>query len=104
MGKIYWSLIANQDLEEIADFIAKDSPFYAINFVEKVLQYVERLTDFPELGRIVPEFNQENIRELIFHNYRIVYKLENDNIFIVSVSHGSMNILRKSRREKWEIS
>ena len=62
--------LARQNLEEIASYIAVDSPFYAVNFAERILQYIEKLTDFPKLGRVVTEFKNEDIRELIFHNYR----------------------------------
>ena len=104
MGEIHWSITANKSLEEIAEYIARDSPFYAVNFVERILQYTEKLVEFPKLGRVVPEFKNEYIRELVFHNYRIVYKVTKDSIFIVSVCHGSMDIITKSKKEKWEIS
>ena len=103
MGAVNWSITAQQDLENIGGYIAKDSPFYAVNFIEKVLQYTDRLETFPESGRVVPEFNRADIRELIFHNYCIVYKVKDAHIFIVSVSHGSMYIVRKSKKENSEI-
>ncbi|GAN34253.1 MAG: type II toxin-antitoxin system RelE/ParE family toxin [Candidatus Brocadia sp. AMX2] len=99
MGKIHWSKTAQRNLEEIADYIAHDSPFYAINFIERVLQDIEKLGNFPKIGRIVPEFKKENIREIIFHNYRIVYKTEKDCIFIISLCHGSIDIVRKAKTE-----
>ncbi|OHB99765.1 MAG: hypothetical protein A2Z57_07780 [Planctomycetes bacterium RIFCSPHIGHO2_12_39_6] len=104
MGKIRWSKTAQQNIEEIADYIAQDSPFYAINFVERILQDIEKLSIFPKIGRIVPEFKKEHIREIIFHNYRIVYKAEKDCVFIVSICHGSIDILRKATSEYWEIN
>ncbi|MCP4137585.1 MAG: type II toxin-antitoxin system RelE/ParE family toxin [bacterium] len=103
MGAIRWSVTAQQDLENIGDFIALDSPVYAINFIERVLEAIEHLISFPELGRIVPEFNNQKIRELIFHDYRIVYKVIETSVVIVSITHGSMDLIRKSKRENWEI-
>lgn len=103
MGKIHWSKTAQQNLEEIADYIAQDSPFYAINFVEKILLAIENLGDFPKIGRMVLGFKKENIRELIFHNYRIVYKVEKECIYIVSLCYGSIDILKRSDNENWEI-
>lgn len=103
MGAVNWSVTAQQDIEDIGGYIAKDSPFYAVNFIERILQYTDRLGAFPESGRVVPEFNRANIRELIFHNYRIVYQVKDTHVFVVSVSHGSMDIVRKSKRENWEI-
>jgi len=103
MGEISWSLTAQKNLEAIADYIAKDSPYYAVNFVNRIMRYAETLGNLPELGRMVPEFNDKNIRELIFHNYRIVYKLQREEVFIVAVTHGSVDITRKLKRERWEI-
>ena len=104
MGKIRWSKTAQQNLEEVANYIAQDSPYYAINFVERISQDIEKLSNFPKIGRIVPEFKKENIREILFHNYRIVYKTAKDCIFIVSICHGSVDILRKAKSEYWEIN
>ena len=104
MGKIHWSKTAQQNIEEIADYIAQDSPFYAINFVERILQDIEKLSVFAKIGRIVPEFKKEYIREIIFHNYRIVYKAEKDCVFIVSICHGRIDIQRKATSEYWEIN
>lgn len=104
MEKIYWSVSSQKDLENIAEYISQDSPFYAVDFVEKIILGVDKLMDYPKLGREVPEFKQEEIRELIFHNYRVVYKLNGDTIYIITVCHGSMDILKKSKKENWNIS
>lgn len=103
MGKIYWSITARQNLEDIGNYIAQDSPFYAVDFVERILQCTEKTGDFPNIGRIVHEFKREDIREMIFHNYRIVYKVEKDHVYIVAVCHGSMDITKKAKRESWEV-
>ena len=104
MGKIRWSMTAHQNLEDIANYIAQDAPFYAIHFVERILEEIEKLADFPRLGRVVPEFRQEHIRELIFHNYRFVYSIKEDIVFIISISHGSVDMKRKSQKEQWELN
>ncbi len=103
MGKIYWSIIARRSLQEIADYIATDSPFYAVNFVERILAQVDKLNEFPEIGRVVPEFQCNNLRELLFQNYRIVYRIKEKHVFIVAVSHSSMNIVSHARRGNWDI-
>lgn len=87
--KIEWSPSSINNLEKIAEFIAQNSPLYAPVFIRKIINSVERLKDFPLSGRIVPEFNSPNLREIIFHNYRIVYRLKEDIIEIVLVTHGS---------------
>ena len=104
MERIHWSLTSQADLEAIGDFIAKDSPFYAVDFVERIIQSVDQILEFPESGRVVPEFDNPNIRELIFHGYRIVYRIMSGMIYIVSICHSSQNIYKKSKRESWDIS
>lgn len=75
--------------EEITEFISQNSPLYAPAFVQKIISSVERLADFPLSGRIVPEFNNKDIREIIFHNYRIVYRLKDNKVEIALVTHGA---------------
>ena len=73
--KLIWSPSARLDLKDIAAFIAEDSPSAAERFGRSLLQAVERLADFPESGRIVPEFGDPNIREVIRKPCRIVYRI-----------------------------
>ncbi|PIU55950.1 MAG: type II toxin-antitoxin system RelE/ParE family toxin [Chloroflexi bacterium CG07_land_8_20_14_0_80_51_10] len=103
MGEVYWSITARRNLQDIGDFIAQDSPFYAVDFVERILQQTDKLADFPKIGRMVPEFQRETIRELIFHNYRIVYRVQGNRVIIVAVSHGSMDIRERAKREDWDV-
>ena len=70
--KLIWSPSARLDLKDIAAFIAEDNPSAAGRFGRSLLQAVERLADFPESGRIVPEFGDPNIREVIRRPCRIV--------------------------------
>lgn len=90
MAKIIrWSLKAADDLENIVEYIAQDSLFYASNFARKLLVTIENISEFPKLGRIVPEYSDENIREYIYLNYRIVYRLLPKTVEIITISHGS---------------
>jgi toxin ParE1/3/4 len=89
MAKIIWSPRAANDLEEICNFIARDSDHYARQFAQKVLEIVQIIPDFPKSGRIVPEYQRESLREKIFLNYRIVYRTRNSTIEIVAISHGA---------------
>ncbi len=73
--KLIWSPSARLDLKDIATFIAEDSPSAAERFVRSLFQAVERLGDFPESGRIVPEFGDPDIREVIRKPCRIVYRV-----------------------------
>jgi plasmid stabilization system protein ParE len=87
--KIRWSPTAVAHFEEIYNYIARDSEKYAAIFVIKVMAIVKSIPDFPKAGRVVPEYGNENLREKILGNYRIVYRIKKDAIEIVTVSSGS---------------
>ena len=89
MARLIWTTQALEDVEAICQFIARDAPRYAQVFATQVFEAVERLQTFPESGRSVPEVGQENIREIIHGNYRIIYRLTNDVIQILTVYHSS---------------
>ena len=74
--KIIWSPLAIDRVAEIAEYIAQDSPNSAKKWVESTFQVVERLEKFPKSGRIVPEIMQDDFREIIYGNYRIIYRLQ----------------------------
>ncbi len=82
-----WSPLAISRLSEIAKYIAQDNPVAAERWVHKIFALVEKLPDFPERGRMVPEINHKMIREVISGNYRIIYKLEDREISILTVRH-----------------
>ena len=89
MAEIVWTSNALTDLSEIGEYIANDSPKYAEITISKLYHKVEILTEHPRIGRIVPETEQENLRELIEGNYRIIYEITNDGIFILTVHHSA---------------
>lgn len=72
----------------IATYIEKDSPFYAKAVVSKFFEKAEALINFSELGRVVPEINEKSIREIFVYSYRLIYKVENNEILIIAVVHG----------------
>jgi toxin ParE1/3/4 len=86
--RIAWSRRAAQDLENIAEFIAADSPAYAAAVVRKILDRSRHLAQFPHSGRKVPEFDDENIRELVVYSYRVIYRLHSEQILISAIVHG----------------
>ena len=94
MVKITWNVLAFEDLEEISEYISQDSSIYAIRIVEKIHEKVSMLIDFPKSGRIVPEFNDQNVRELIEGNYRIVYWVKNSKEVIILRVHHSSRLLK----------
>ena len=101
--KIHWTTFAVDDLESIRDYIAKDSDVYAASFVEKILVTVEKLIDFPEIGRVVPEADDANIRELIYQNFRIMYRTHHESVQIIAIIRGSRDI-NKMQLKPWEIT
>lgn len=104
MAKIRWTVGARRDLHEIINYIAEDSPAYAINFAERIILAVDRLEAFPKLGRIVPEYQDAGVRELIVGNYRIVYKLHGNHVGIAAIAHASRDLLRKLTSAPWDFN
>ena len=89
MAEVRWTQQAVDDLEAIADFIAADSPQYASLFIIDVLTAVERLTSFPKSGRVVPEISDPLIREIVFGSYRIIYRVKDNFVELLTVYHGA---------------
>jgi plasmid stabilization system protein ParE len=89
MAEVRWTPQAADNLEAVTEFIAKDSPHYASLFAINVLRAVERLVDFPESGRMVPEKNDPQIREIILGNYRIVYRLRQGTAELLTIHHAT---------------
>jgi toxin ParE1/3/4 len=100
--KIVWTEPAVEDLHELHGYIARDSEVYASRFVERIISAAERLADHPKLGRTVPEANQDDIRELLSQNYRIIYRAANDRIEMLSVIHGARDLAAR-KPAPWEI-
>jgi len=92
MAEINWTKKSLKDLKSINDFISLDSSFYAKRFINKIIKRVDQLIDFPESGRMVPEKNTPEIRELIEGNYRIFYKLKKEKITILRIHHAARKI------------
>ncbi len=86
--KIIWSPLAVGRVTEIAEYIAQDSPSAATQWVENLFQKVQLLKSSPKSGRMVPEIHREDIRELIYGNYRVIYRAEKNKISVLTVRHG----------------
>lgn len=87
--EIRWSPRAAESFEEICNYIAKDSEHYAVIFAKRIDAVIKNIPDFPKLGRIVPEYQNENLREKIYQNYRIVYRIKKEVIEIVAITQGA---------------
>ncbi len=92
--KLTWAPAARLDLKDLAAYIAEDNPAAARKFVRSLFQVVQRLPEFSESGRIVPEFNDAHIREVLRRPCRLVYRIkpEEQMIEIVRVWHAARGI------------
>lgn len=86
--RIKWSPEAVEDVESIAEYIDKDSPAYAKAVVTKIFHLAKSLAENPYIGRIVPEMDDYKIRERFLYSYRLIYKVEPNEIIILAVIHG----------------
>ena len=90
MGQIVWTNKSVDNLKSIHDYISADSIIYASRFIDSIIKETIRLENYPFSGRIVPELNDPNIREIDFKNYRIVYRVVTDSrVEILAVVHSS---------------
>jgi addiction module RelE/StbE family toxin len=95
VAEVIWSPQSIRDLESIKSFVAADSPHYAGLLVQRLVAAVERLSAFPNSGRVVPEFADPKIREVLWRNYRIVYRVAGSSVEIVTVFHGALPLGKK---------
>lgn len=93
--KIIWSPLAVDRTTEIAEYITQDNPVAATKWVEVLFDKVQLLKSSPKSGRIVPETQRDDIRELIYGNYRIIYRIEKNKISILTVRHGKQILPEK---------
>ena len=85
---VIWSQEALDDIDAIADYISRDSPHHARRVVEALFDLGDRLVDFPHSGRVVPEWNDAQIRERFLYSYRLIYEIGNERITVLAVIHG----------------
>lgn len=95
MVKINWTELSISDLKSIYDYISQDSKRYASLTINKIYNRAQLLIEQPQIGRIVPEFNDANIRELIIGNYRLVYKLLDEYSLDILRIYNSARLLKK---------
>lgn len=89
MAKLNFTIQAFEDLENISEYISKDSVSAAKNFIQSIITKAEILEIFPNSGRIVPELNKSDIKELIHGNYRIIYKIYSEKVDILTIYHSA---------------
>ena len=99
--KVVWTDAALVELEEILEFINRDSQYYAALTEERMHEAAKSLIQFPLRARVVPEFESDDIRELFVFNYRLIYRVEKEVITVLTVVHSARDI---SRTHKFEDS
>lgn len=85
--RVHWTDRAKSRLRLIHDHIAKDAPHVATQVVERLLQRSIQIADFPSSGRVVPEYQREDLREILERPYRIIFRLLSGRIDIITVMH-----------------
>lgn len=107
--KLIWSPLATQNAHDLASFIAQDKPSAAVTWLTDLFERVESLIVLSESGRVVPEIGVVSIREVIFGQYRVIYRIKDREITILTVRHGKrllntqrINAMEASRRGEVE--
>ena len=92
--EVDWTDPAWDDLADIAAYIARDSEYYAAAFVQEMKEAAASLAEFAARGQIVPEFGDPSIRELLVKSYRLVYRVSEKRVVILTLIHGARRIER----------
>jgi len=95
--RVHWTDTAQGHLDAIYAYLEQDSAEYARQMVDRLTRRSQQLAEFPSSGRRVPEFEMDQIREVIQGPYRIIYCIKPDQIDVLAVVHGAMNILRPEK-------
>jgi toxin ParE1/3/4 len=89
---VRWTETATQDLEGVAEFIGRDSRFYTAALVRETRAAAQSLRTFAERGRVVPEIDAPDIRELFIGSYRLIYQVTADRVFILAFVHSARDL------------
>jgi plasmid stabilization system protein ParE len=97
--KVHWTDTAEGHLDAVYAHIAQDSPEYARHMVDRLTRRSQQIADFPFSGRRVPEYDIEQIREVIEGSFRIIYHIKSDQIDVLAVIHRARDVLGRSEQE-----
>ena len=101
--RIEWAEPAEWEMDDTHAFIARDVPVYAEQFLDRLLESVSLLEEQPLMGRHVPEAKyRDDVRELIFQSYRVMYLFKPDYLYVIAVIHGIRDV-ENIERKPWEI-
>jgi plasmid stabilization system protein ParE len=87
--RLIWSPLADAQVDDAVAYIAADEPAAARAWLERLLERVRSLADYPDSGRMVPELQREDVRELIVPPYRVIYRRTADAVEIAALRHGA---------------
>lgn len=90
--EIVWTLRATADLESIVEYIFRDSEFYATAVARELIAAARSLTTFVGRGRMVPEFEDPTVREIIVRRYRLIYRVKPERIEVLRIIHGAQRM------------
>ncbi len=91
--RVIWTPEAQAHLDGIYQYIARDTPFYARQTVDKLTRRSEQLNRHPRSGRPILQYEDDNLRELIVYPYRLIYRLKGDDIIdVIAVFHGAQQL------------
>jgi plasmid stabilization system protein ParE len=89
MARLIWTAKCLDDLERLIEFIERDAPVAACRFAQQIIDRVESLPANPQLGSVIQEDDTRTYRELLQGNYRIIYRIGGDAIYLVAVHHAA---------------
>jgi plasmid stabilization system protein ParE len=102
VARVLWAKVARQDLRDIKSYVARDSREAAAILASRIVAAGRHLGMFPHSGRVVPEFEDPDLREVIFQNYRIIYLVQGRRVRIARIVHGAMELEGRTR-EEWQL-
>ena len=91
MGQVIWSPSSLEDAGQIAQYIARDSSDQAALFIARLIEATDRLGSFPRSGRSIPEIGDPHCREITYGAYRIMYRVQDEDVWITGIVHGAQD-------------
>ncbi|MGH9793877.1 MAG: type II toxin-antitoxin system RelE/ParE family toxin [Candidatus Acidiferrales bacterium] len=103
MATVRWTVGVQQDLQDIVEYIGRDSHLYAAATADRIFRAVRRLARHPRLGRMAPEYRDPSVRELILSPYRVVYRVLRSRVGVIAIVHGNRDLLARLRNADWTV-
>jgi plasmid stabilization system protein ParE len=105
MARIRWSIRAQLDLQAVRDFLLRTSPTRTATTVSAIVRSVTPLSDFPNLGKVVPEDESSGLREVLAEGYRVLYRVTPEgDVEVAAIYHARQDLRRVLRNNPWHLS